>query len=121
MSDRQQNGPSVLLCARCQRYFVPPRFSCPVCDSNDLESVALASEGEIYTYSIIHMPFEAFKDQVPMIVTEIRLCDGIVVPARILNPENCNITIGQRVRFVERINGANWFKLEGIRIKPAAL
>ena len=72
--------------------------------------VNLNGDGEIYSYTVIRVPFEEFLDEAPFTFAEVKLDEGLVVPGRI-TAEGEEIRIGSRVSFVSRDKGIAWFRL----------
>ena len=58
-------------CKKCERRIVPPRNSCPYCDSNETISVELGSNGIVLSYTILHMPPEGFEPPVVLGLVEL--------------------------------------------------
>ncbi|MHA1926989.1 MAG: Zn-ribbon domain-containing OB-fold protein [Candidatus Thorarchaeota archaeon] len=68
-------------CTKCERRIVPPRSSCPYCDSNETINVDLGNNGKVLSYTILHMPPEGFEPPVMLGLVElerdtITLCLG---------------------------------------------
>jgi len=100
-----------LQCNGCQKLFVSPRYHCSHCGENEFHEVDLNGNGEIYSYTIIRVPFEEFLGEVPYAFAEVKLEEGLVVPGRFTNEKEKEVKIGSRVSFVKWDRGVNWFKL----------
>ena len=64
-------------CKACGRVSFPPRPDCPQCLASDMEWVALAATGKIYTSTLIRAVPTQFTDIAPLSVGVIDLDDGI--------------------------------------------
>jgi len=100
-----------LQCNGCGKPFVPPRYRCDRCGGEEFVEVHLRGEGEIYSYTVIRVPFEEFVPEAPYVFAEVRLDEGLVVPARLTEQEQTVVKIGSRVSFVRWDRGVNWFRL----------
>ena len=88
-----------LKCKQCGAYTVPPQKVCSECRSEDMEIVELSRNGEVQTFTVIHVPAEGFNP--PYIVALIKLEEGPWVTASIINfdPEQATMElIGRRGR-----------------------
>ena len=90
-------------CKRCGTYRHSPAPVCHECHSFDHEFVESAGIGEVYTYTIIHMPLHpATKDQVPYnaVVVQLLDCGGAKIMSNLVEARNEDIRIGSRVQVV---------------------
>lgn len=72
-------------CRACGRSSFYPRPICPHCWSADLEWRRSSALGEIVSFSKIHRPnHEAFSNEIPVVLAEIRLSEGATLLARII-------------------------------------
>jgi uncharacterized OB-fold protein len=88
-----------LKCNQCSEYTVPPQKVCSQCQSEDMEVVELSRDGEIRTFTVIHIPAEGFE--APYIVALVELQEGPWVTANIIdiNPEEATMElIGRKGR-----------------------
>lgn len=71
-------------CKSCGKSFMPPRFGCP-CGGTDLEWFEVKPEGELYSWSVVHMAPEAIarKTNVPYVVGVIRFDDDLMLVGHI--------------------------------------
>ena len=98
-------------CPECEKVYVPPRGSCPICTSAMHEEVELAHSGTITKFCIVNLPFAARNIEIPYVSASV-LLDGADVPIFHLIQEIPyeEIRIGMRVEAVwappeERIPG----------------
>ena len=101
----------LLQCNDCGRLYVPPKYLCTDCDTSDISEVPSRGQGEVYSYTIIHMTFEEFAAEAPYAFGEMKLEEGLVVPGRFTNEGEKTLEIGAKVAFVNWHKGANWFQL----------
>ena len=87
-------------CPGCGRGIFYPRPVCPHCWSEDLEWRRSSGLGEIVSFSKIYRPnHEAFKDEIPIVLAEVRLSEGVGLLARILD-DYAGVRSGARVELV---------------------
>jgi uncharacterized OB-fold protein len=82
-----------LKCNECKAYTAPPTKVCSECGSEDMEIVELSRNGEVKTFTVIHVPAEGFEP--PYIVALVELEEGPWVTANIINldPEKATMDI----------------------------
>ena len=92
-------------CGSCGAVDFPPRTVCPNCRRKSIgrmEDVKLSGKGEIVSYSIIREAPEGFEMQVPYPMALIKLDDGPMLNAQIVDCELEEVKIGARVEAVFR-------------------
>jgi uncharacterized OB-fold protein len=85
-------------CAACGEVMVPPRLVCPACGTREAETITLNPEGEVLTYTVIHVAGSAFKHQVPYILAVVALDGGGTVTCELADLVDEAPAIGMRVR-----------------------
>lgn len=100
-----------LQCNGCQKLYVPPRYHCSQCGKDDFSEVDLKGKGEIYSYTVIRVPFEEFLEEAPFAFAQVKLDEGLVVPGRFTNEKDKEVKINSRVSFAKWDRGVNWFEL----------
>jgi len=100
-----------LRCNGCGKLYVPPRYLCDECGKSEFSEVALKGSGEVYSYTIIRMPFEEFQDEAPYAFAEVKCDEGLAFPGRFTNEAEKKLEITSRVSFVRRDRGINWIEL----------
>jgi uncharacterized OB-fold protein len=63
-----------LKCRQCGAYTVPPLKVCSGCHSEDMEIAELSRNGELRSFTVIHIPAEGFE--APYIVALVELEEG---------------------------------------------
>lgn len=92
---------AIQACGGCGRSFFYPRPLCPHCWSDKLGWRTLSGEGEVVSFSLIYRPNHAsFFDEVPIVLAEIAVADGVTLLGRIVGAEADKIRTGMMVRLV---------------------
>lgn len=87
-------------CKKCDKYFFPPRLTCPDgcrCDEK-MEIRKLPDTGELLSFTIIHTPGSQFADQRPFAIGIIELAPGARITAQIADTPFDQIKIGMKVK-----------------------
>ena len=85
-------------CKNCGAIFLPPRIMCNKCYSTNLEWVELKGEGEIVTYTVIHVPPTLLKGQEPYVFAVVRLDEGVQIGGLVKDVKMEDLKIGLRVK-----------------------
>ena len=95
------------ICKDCNNVTLPPRKICPYCHSLNTEWYKLENEGEIVSYTIIHVPPKNIAEEVPYGVCIVRLKNNLkfLVRIKIKNPNE--IKIGDKVRLTVKVIKSN--------------
>ena len=86
-------------CSKCGKLFYPPRLICDQCGCREFETVTIADEGKILTFTVIHTPPSQFKDQAPYAIAIVETDDGCRLTIQIADSTGEELEIGKRVRF----------------------
>lgn len=86
-------------CNHCQKHIFYPRSICPHCFYEDVSWVKSSGQGHIYSYTVVHQTFGAFKDQVPFVVGIVELDEGVRMMTRVLGDRE-QIMVGNSVEIV---------------------
>lgn len=108
-------------CRKCGRSFYPYRESCPVCGSDEVESVKLPETGSVEVFSVVRSPPAEFADKAPYVVALVRLDDGTLVPAQITDVAPEEVYEGMRVEAAlrkYREQGEKGIIEYGIKFRP---
>ncbi|MGC8479785.1 MAG: Zn-ribbon domain-containing OB-fold protein [Candidatus Micrarchaeia archaeon] len=90
------------LCKNCNAKYFPPRIICKNCGRNTkMEDIKFSGNGEIFSFTKIHVPAEAFKENAPYVVGVIKLEEGPMVEGHIVESGN-EPKIGAKVKQVFR-------------------
>lgn len=85
-------------CSGCKRRYFPPRQICPSCRGTSFETVRLAREGKIVTWTVVYNAPEAFESLVPYALGIVELDDGVRLTAPLVDCDPEELQIGARVR-----------------------
>jgi len=85
-------------CNKCGYIAFPPRLICPVCKGREFGTIKLKDEGELLTYTVIHVGPSAFSDQTPYALGIIKLDDGVNITAQLADVDINQIKTGARYR-----------------------
>jgi hypothetical protein len=89
-----------LMAAKCQwcgRLLLPPRPVCSGCHSKDLEWTELKGEGELLTYTVIHVAPKQFQSMIPYAVGIVKLKEGPQLPGMIRDTKLDKIKVGMKL------------------------
>ncbi|MCP4633785.1 MAG: Zn-ribbon domain-containing OB-fold protein [candidate division Zixibacteria bacterium] len=85
-------------CKKCGYIGYPPRIVCPVCGAREFDTVILANEGELMTYTIISIPPSPFADLGPYAIGIVKLDDGVQITAQLADVDLEKIKTGERYK-----------------------
>lgn len=86
-------------CKKCGKVMVPPKPLCDNCMTREVEWVQLKGEGEVISYTVIHVPPTQFASMAPYAVAVVKLDEGPKIPGIIKGvTEPSQLKIGMRVR-----------------------
>jgi uncharacterized OB-fold protein len=107
-------------CPSCRKVYVPPRGACPRCGVPTEENVELADKGTVVTFSIVRVPSENIKVELPYTAAHV-LLDGADIAFQALIQE-CSldrVRMGMRVQAVWKPRAEWGTTFENIRhFKP---
>jgi uncharacterized OB-fold protein len=85
-------------CTGCAAPRFPPRWVCPRCGSQQVEWVAAAGRGTVYSFTIVHRaPLPAFRPSLPYVIALIDLEEGVRMMANIRGEDALEVAIGDAV------------------------
>jgi uncharacterized protein len=86
-------------CASCAALQFPRREVCPQCQHDAVESVTLAGEGEVFTYTVVRSAPPGYLGEVPYAYGVVTLDDALRVTTTITSDDLDALAIGDRVAF----------------------
>lgn len=90
-------------CTRCGEKFFPPRKFCPNCRRHGtIRKYKFSGKGEIYSFTIIHAAPDGFEFLKPYPLALIKLVEGPLVTAQIVDCRPEDVAIGKKVETVFR-------------------
>jgi uncharacterized protein len=98
---------TLLSCEGCKRDFIPPKYICPHCYSEELIEKKVSSLGQIYSYTTIYAAPERLAVEAPYHIVLVDLDEGPRVTARLVEGEP---TINQKVRLYKIEDSVYWFE-----------
>ncbi len=108
-------------CRKCGRISYPARERCPYCGSNDVEHIDSSGHGKILNYTVSYYRREGDAENMPRIVALVRLDEGVVIPAEIVDSSPEEIKEGMEVEAVlRRLNSDDPYGLiyYGLKFTP---
>lgn len=96
-------------CADCGALFIPPRFVCTQCNSENITNDEVPGHSHIYTFTVIRMPPEQLKDDAPYTLAIVEFPKKLRVTGRMVQ-EYEDLKIGDPVNFVRRDEKGYWFQ-----------
>jgi uncharacterized protein len=94
----REGGLVIQSCSACGKAFFYPRAFCPHCWSDRVENRQSKGKGRIVSYSLVHRPNDpAFNDEVPIVLVEVKLDEGAILLARIVDARSEDIRSGLAV------------------------
>ena len=90
-------------CNDCGYIAFPPRLICPQCGNTSFKQIRLNPEGEILTYTIIHIAADTFSKEAPFAVAIIETKDGARLTAQVVDCKTDEVAIGKKVRLMTRL------------------
>jgi uncharacterized OB-fold protein len=87
-------------CTACGEHAVPPKAFCPSCGAARWESVALAGDGEVASFTVIRVPPRALAAEAPYPIAVVRMTEGVSLTGRLSGVPLEGIRVGLPVRLV---------------------
>ena len=88
-------------CRACHTFSHPPRPTCPVCTSADLEWVESPGQGRVYTYTVTRQAVHpALSDKLPWAIVEVELDEGVHMISNLVDWDPEGIEIDMQVEVV---------------------
>lgn len=88
---------NVLQCPNCKKLQLAPASACRHCGSGEIKETLIKGTGTLYSYTIIHVPPEGWKKEVPCTVGVITLVGGLNVTARFIGETKESLSVGDPV------------------------
>jgi uncharacterized OB-fold protein len=88
-------------CGNCGKVTFPPRHVCPVCHRRSMgkmQRFKLSGVGEVYSFSLVHEAPSAFELQKPYLIGIIKMPEGVMLTAQIIDCDAVDVMIGMKVR-----------------------
>ena len=85
-------------CKGCGKVWFPPRLVCAECRGREFETVKLADEGKVMTFTVIRVAPSGFGDDVPYAVAIVELTDGVRITCQVVDCDPEELEIGSKVK-----------------------
>jgi uncharacterized OB-fold protein len=88
-------------CGNCGKVTFPPRHVCPVCHRRSMgkmQRFKLSGVGEVYSFSLVHEAPSAFELQKPYLIAIIKMEEGVMLTAQLIDCDAVDVMIGMKVR-----------------------
>ena len=90
-------------CGKCGQKFFPPRNICPNCRRrSEIGRFKFSGEGEVYSYTVVRVAPTGFEYQKPYVVAVVRLKEGAMCTAQVVDCRPEDVEIGSGVELVFR-------------------
>jgi uncharacterized OB-fold protein len=100
---------TILVCPECNKKYIPKKYACPHCLSNELVEEQVEGKGAIFSFTTVRIAPKAFAAEVPYDVILVELENGLHVTARLAEG---SAQIGDDVRLKEIKDSVYWFEPE---------
>ncbi len=111
-------------CGDCGRVSYPPRRICPACRSTDAETIELSHEGRIVTYTVVHVPPDAFLMEAPYALAVVETPEGARMMVQVADCDPASVEAGMMVALEFRLirrEGKGGILCYGYKAVPAYL
>ncbi len=88
-----------LKCGRCGELAIPPKEFCVACGERAWQSVPLAGEGTVASYTVIRVAPARHAGDAPYAVAVVRLREGVSLLGRLVDVPLERLEVGLPVRF----------------------
>ncbi len=110
-------------CETCGNYYFPPKTVCPVCRrKGKLVEYQFSGKGRIESYTVVYTPPDGMEDQAPYVLAIIKLDEGPMLTAQVVDVEPSEVKIGMPVELVFRRiseDGDSGLISYGYKFRPA--
>jgi uncharacterized OB-fold protein len=89
-------------CEACEAKIFPARPVCPHCRSRNLQPYHFSGRGELYSWTTIVQPPDAFEQYKPYTVALVRLEEGPLVTAQLTDVDPAEMYAGMPLEMVTR-------------------
>ncbi len=105
-------------CSSCGAHFFPVRDACSGCLSRDLETIRFATQGVLYTYSVVRQSLPKYPT--PYVLAYVDFPENVRIMGQVSGCEIEEVKIGMRMELSIEPFGedAEGNQLTGYRFKP---
>jgi uncharacterized OB-fold protein len=94
-------------CTTCSALHVPPKAVCPNCEGVSWDRAPLGGDGEVTSYTVIHVPPARLAAEAPYVVAVAHMAEGVSLLGRLTGAPIDAVHVGMPVRFVTPAVGAD--------------
>ncbi len=87
-------------CGQCGALAVPPKAICPGCEGTRWGRVTLGGDGEVASYTVIHVAPAPLAAEAPYAIAVVRMAEGVSLLGRLLGVPHDQLAVGLPVRAV---------------------
>ncbi len=88
-------------CRSCEQHQFYPRALCASCGAGELDWVRAAGRGRVESYTVVRLPVsKAYAPEVPFVIALVRLEEGPVMMASLVDAEVGEVAVGMEVGVV---------------------
>ena len=89
-------------CPFCGAVWFPKQLICPKCCREGMEEILLSNRGRVDSFTVIWMKPTGYKGEVPYVLAQVRLPEGVQVRAQLsgVDPHKPMIKMGDEVEMV---------------------
>jgi len=88
-------------CGNCGHVAFPPRSFCPMCHRESIgriERFKLSGKGKVHSFSVVHEVPQGMERMKPYVIALIRMEEGVLLTAQVIDIEPSEMRIGMPVR-----------------------
>ncbi len=89
-------------CLECGKVSFPSRTKCPYCGSKNVRIVEASGKGTLVNYTVSYYRTEDSDELQPRIIGLVKLDEGVIIPAEIVDVDPDSLRKGLRVEAVLR-------------------
>jgi uncharacterized OB-fold protein len=90
---------TALKCGGCGTLAIPPKAFCESCGKRAWQTVPLAGDGTVDSFTVIRVAPRKFAGETPYAIAAVRLTEGVSLLGRIVDVPVDKVAVGMRVRF----------------------
>lgn len=109
-------------CKKCGKVMVPPKSLCDACMARDIEWVQLKGDGEVVSFTIIHVPPTQLASAAPYAVAIVKLDEGPKMPGivkGVTQPQQLKIGMRVKIVFEQASSTQTWPQWSRYYFQPA--
>ena len=106
-------------CVDCGMVIAPPSGACYGCGSNNMEWTDISGNGNLVSFTVIHIAPDEFADEAPYFIAIVELEEGTRVSARLLGfdplkPEDVKLGIPLKLDYEKGKSGKTYLAFKSV-------